>query len=91
MLLALFRRHASHPHGLDESLDGVGTLLQKLEISSELIAIIRSHRESQSDDQVVDATLEGQDFLNHFCVGSLKAVEFGFFWALELVFYKFLE
>ena len=88
---ALFWRHSGDLHGLNLSIDCPGSFLELLQITGELIAIIRRHCEAQCNDQIIDTTLQTQNLLDNFSVGALEAVELGLFWALELVFDKLLQ
>ena len=55
---SLFWRHSGDLHGLNLSIDCLGSLLELLQITGELIAIIRRHCEAQCNDQIIDTSLQ---------------------------------
>ena len=54
-------------------------------MTTEFIAVISSRAEAEGFNKVVDATLEGENFLNDPGISLLEAVELSFFGALDFI------
>lgn len=85
MLGFLFRSHPRYLHGLKSGCENLGFLHQSREVTTEFIAVVSSRAEVEGFNKVVNATLEGENFLNNPGISLLEAVELSFFGALNLV------
>jgi len=91
VLGAVLGCHPSHLHRLHCTIDDLVALLEHSDVPSELVAIVSCRSEAHSHDKVVDATLEGENFLYNLWVGLLEAVELGLLGVLHFVLYELVE
>ena len=91
VLGAVLGCHPSHLHRLQCTIDDLVALLEHSDVPSELIAVVRCRSEAHSHDKVVDATLEGENFLHDLRVRLLKAVKLGLLGALNFVLDELVE